>query len=87
MELKQIQQKFLICFQMPLGGLVVIVVACCAEGHGCNPRVGSPRIFKIDFHQQKLSSLSIACDIKLEGALYSVFYAKASKILWISLIK
>ena len=32
------------------------------------------------FHQQKLSSLSIACDVKLEGALYSVFYAEASEI-------
>ena len=33
---------------------------------------GCPRIFKIDFHQQKLHSLSIACDVKLEGALYVV---------------
>ena len=37
-----------------------------------------------EFHQQKLSSLSIACDIKLEGALYSVFYAEASKRPWAS---
>ena len=44
--------------------------------------VGSPRILKIDFHQQKLSSLLIACNIKLEGALYSVFYAEASKRPW-----
>ena len=28
------------------------------------PWMGSPRIFNIVFHQQKLSSLSIACDIK-----------------------
>ena len=40
---------------------------------GLEPRVGSPRIIKIDFHQQKLRSLSIACNVKLEGALYSVF--------------
>ena len=52
--------------------------ACCFEGPGFEPRVGSPRIFKIDFHQQKLSSLSIACDVKLKGALYAVFYAEAS---------
>ena len=39
----------------------------------------------IVFHQQKLSSLLIACDIKLEGALYLVFYAEASKRPWTSL--
>ena len=39
---------------------------------------GEPKIFNIVFHQQKLSSLSIACAVKLEGALYSVFYAEAS---------
>ena len=38
-----------------------------------------PKIFDIVFYQQKLSSLSIACDIRLEGALYSVFYAEASE--------
>ena len=32
-----------------------------------------------------LSRLSIACDIKLEGALYSVFYAETSKRLTITL--
>ena len=47
------------------------------EGPEFNPRVGSPKIFKIDFYQQKLSSLLIACNAKLEGALYSVFYAEA----------
>ena len=59
--------------------------ACCTEGHGFKPQVGSLRTFNIGFHQQKLSSLSIACDIKLEGALYSVFYAEASKRPWTSL--
>ena len=48
-------------------------------------RMGSPRIFKIGFHLHKLHSLSIICDVKLEGALYSVFYAEASKRLWTSL--
>ena len=67
------------------GQLSSLVEECCAEGLGSNPRVGSPRIFKIDFHQQKLSSLLIACDAKLEGALYSVFYAEASKRPWTSL--
>ena len=52
---------------------------------GSNPQMGSPRIFEINFHLQKLSNLSIACDIKLEGALYSVFYAEASKRPWTSL--
>ena len=54
---------------------------------GFKPRVGSPKIFKIGFHQQKISILLIACDIKLhvEGALYSVFYAEASKRPWTSL--
>ena len=65
--------------------LVVMIPACCAEGLGLKPREGSPRIFKIDFHQQKLSSLSIARDIKLEDALYSVFCAEASKRPWTSL--
>ena len=41
------------------------IPACGTEGPGFEPRFGSPRIFKIDLHQQKLSSLSIACDIKL----------------------
>ena len=45
--------------------------ACCAECPMFEPGMGSPRIYKIDFHQQKLSSLSIAYDIKLEGSLYS----------------
>ena len=53
--------------------------ACCAEGLGFKPKVGSPRIFKIYFHQQKLSSLSIACDIMPEGALYSVLYTEVRK--------
>ena len=46
------------------GDCVVVVMnpACCAEGLELYPRVGSPRVFKIDFHQQKLSSLSIPCD-------------------------
>ena len=43
---------------------------------------GEPKIFNIVFHQQKLSSLSITLDVKLEGALYSVFYAEASKRPW-----
>ena len=58
--------------------------ACCAEDGGSNPGK-EPKIFNIVFHQQKLSSLWIACDIKLEGALYSVFYAEASKRPWTSL--
>ena len=29
--------------------------------------------------------LLIACDVKLEGALYSMFYAEASKRPWTSL--
>ena len=52
---------------------------------GFKPGVGSPIIFNTVFHQQKLSSLSIACDVKLEGALYSVFSAEASKRPWTSL--
>ena len=55
-----------------------------AEGGG-STAMGNPRIFNIVFHQQKLSSLSIACDIKLKGALYSVFYAETSKRSWTSL--
>ena len=47
--------------------------------------MGEPRIFNTVFHQQKLSSLSIAHNIKLEGALYSVFYAEASERLSTSL--
>ena len=43
--------------------------ACWAEGGGFEARMARPRIFSIFFHQQKLSSLSIACNIKLEGAL------------------
>ena len=42
---------------------------------------GTPRIKKLGLHQQKLGSLLIACDVKLEGALYSLFIAEASKTL------
>ena len=61
-----------------LSGLVVRMLACCAEGLGSNPRWGAQKFFKIGSHQQKLSSLSIACEVKLEGALYLMFYAEAS---------
>ena len=66
---------------------VVMVLARFTEGFEFEPRVGSTIISKIDFPQHKLSSQSIAFDIKLEGALYSVFYAEACKIPWISLNK
>ena len=36
------------------------------------------KVLKMDFHQQKLSSLWIARHIKLYCALYSVFCAEAS---------
>ena len=57
------------------------LLTCADEGLGSKfePQVGSPRIFKIAFHQLKLGSLSITCDVKQEGAFYSVFYAEASK--------
>ena len=55
----------------------------CAEGPGLEPRMGSPRIFKLDFRQQKLSSLSLTCDVELEGALYSELYVGATS--WTSL--
>ena len=41
---------------------------------------GAKEFSKIDFYKQKLSSLSI--DVKLEGALYSLFYVEASKPLF-----
>ena len=53
--------------------------ACCTECLEFKLWLGSPRIFKIDFHQLKLSSVLIECDIKLGGAFYSVFHAEASK--------
>ena len=31
-------------------------------------------LFKVDFYQQKLSSLSMACNIRQADALYSVFF-------------
>ena len=34
---------------------------------------------KIDFHEQKLSSLSIAYDAKLKGHMYSMLSAEASR--------
>ena len=67
-----------------LSGLVVVRWPVGLRA-GFKPGAGSPRIFNTIFHQQKLSSLSIACNIKLEGALYSVFYAEASKRPWTSL--
>ena len=64
-------------FFRQLGGIAVMIVACCAEGPRFEPKVGSPRIFKI--YQNELICMSIACDVELEGALYSVYYAEASK--------
>ena len=61
------------------------LLACYTEGPGFKPWMGSPRIFKNDFDQEKLSSLLIACDVQIEGALYSMFYAEASKRPWTSL--
>ena len=45
------------------------------------PRMGSLRICNIVFHRQKLCSLAITSDIKLEGALYSAFCKSKLKIL------
>ena len=61
--------------------LSVLVV----EGPGFEPWVSRPRIFKIVFHQQRLGSLSIPWGVKLESALYSVFYPEAGKRPWTSL--
>ena len=44
-----------------------------------NTNNGHRSIFNTVFHQQKLSSLSIARNVKPEGALYSVFCAEASE--------
>ena len=62
-----------------------MVINKATDGPGFKPQVGSPRIFKIDFHLEKLSSLLIGYDTKPEGALYSVVYAEPSKRLWTSL--
>ena len=67
-----------------LSGLVVERLPATLEA-GVQTQGGEPEIFNTGFHQQKLSSLSIACDVKLGGALYSVFYAEASKRPWTSL--
>ena len=67
-----------------LSGLVVERRPAALEA-GVQTTDGEPEIFNTVFHQQKLSSLSIACGVKLEGALYSVFYAEASKRPWTSL--
>ena len=66
---------FSISIEWHLGGLVRMILACGAEFSGFEPWLGSPIIFKIDFHQQKLNSLLITCDVKLEGILYSVLNA------------
>ena len=58
---------------------MVRMPACCAEGVGSNLGWGAQEFSKIVLHQQKLSSLSIACNIKLEDALFSALYAEASK--------
>ena len=43
--------------------------AALAGGPGFEPQMGISRIFKLGFHQQKPSSLSITCDVKLEGVV------------------
>ena len=61
-----------------LVGLEVKSFACCAGGPGFNPRAGNQN-FQMAFISTISASLSIACDIKSEGTLYSVFYAEVSK--------
>ena len=56
-----------------LSGLVVINHAFCTEGPVVESMVRIQRRFNVDFQHQKLGSLSIACNIKLEVFLYSVF--------------
>ena len=48
---------------------------------GLNPGPGAQEFSKLIV----ISCLSIACDLKLESALYLVFYAKASERSWTSL--
>ena len=67
-----------------LSGLVARIPAAALKA-GVQTPGEEPKFFNIIFHQQKLSSLLIACDVRLEGALYSVFYAEASKRPWTSL--
>ena len=59
-------------------GLVVIKQA--TDGPGFEPKVGSPRIFKIDFNLQRLCVITY--DTKPEGTLYLVCCAEASKRPW-----
>ena len=40
-----------------LSGLVVTNEACCTESPGFKPWVGSPRIFKLGFHQQPVDCM------------------------------
>ena len=70
--------KHLFSIYRQLGGLVVKSFACCAGGLGSIPGRGTQN-FQMAFISKISASLSIACDIKPEGALYSVFYAEASK--------
>ena len=67
---------------MEIRQLSGLVVECrpAALKAGVQTLDGEPKIFNIVFHQQKLSSLSIACDIKLEGALYSVFLLRQVEV-------
>ena len=80
-------RNYFLFFRWQLSGLVVECrpAALLCPVAGVQTHDGEPKIFNIVFHQQKLSSLSIACDIKLEGALYSVFYSEASERPWTSL--
>ena len=70
---------------MKLRRIVVKIVSLLRWGPWFEPWVGSPRIFKVNFHQHTLSNLLIASYVNLEGSLYSVFYAEASKRPWTSL--
>ena len=51
---------------------------CCAGGLGSIQGRGTQH-FQMTFISEISAYLSIACEIKSEGALYSVFYAEASK--------
>ena len=64
-----------------LSGLVVIYPLCCADYLSSEPCVGSPRIFKIDFHFQNMSKLAISSSSLSPAAI--VYLGTASNIiLW-----
>ena len=48
---KKLKSSYIVYREYNINALMLMITGCCVEGSEFNPETGSPRIFKIDFHQ------------------------------------